>query len=38
MADKIKGKYMITSPEPISLKGTEKIVKQMQIEMNYNYS
>ena len=29
MADKIKGKYITTSPEPISLKGTEKIIEQM---------
>ena len=29
MVDKIKEKYIITSPEPISLKGTEKIIEQM---------
>ena len=29
MTDKIKGKYIITSPEPISLRETEKIVEQM---------
>ena len=29
MVDKIKDKYINTSPEPISLKGTEKIIEQM---------